>query len=554
MNKDVIYIDVEDDITAIIGKVKSSKEKIVALVPPKRVGVLQSAVNLHLLARSATQSNKHLVLISNNNALIALASAAKIPVAKNLQSKPELAEIPALEIDDGDDIIDGAQLPVGELARTADQKVSASSAIDDALSENAAEEPLRARAVAPAPGQSPAKPRTKSGVKVPNFNTFRKKIVLIAAGVVLLIAFFVWAIFFAPRATVVISARTTDASANAKVTLSPTATTSLSASTLKTISKQQKQDANLSFDATGKKEVGEKAVGTIEFTKATPGDSTVPAGTKLTTNVGSVFTTNSAVTVPGATLSFSCQPNNLCPGNVSVGVTAIEGGSKYNGISGNVSGSPSGTSGSFTGSTSGGTDKTITTVTAEDIQKATDQLAHQNVDSIKNQLKDQFGGDTVVLDASFKVDRSQVQSSPAVDQEATSGKAKLAGNITYTLLGVEKAQISRYLDEYFAKQLEGKDDQRVYDNGKDKATFTNVTEGQGGFAANLVANAKVGPKINDDQIKSIAKGKRYGEIQSTIEEIPGVDDVDIKFWPFWVSTAPNDDKRITVEFKLNESK
>ena len=51
MNKDVIYIDVEDDITAIISKVKASKEKIVALVPPKRVGVLQSAVNLHLLSR-----------------------------------------------------------------------------------------------------------------------------------------------------------------------------------------------------------------------------------------------------------------------------------------------------------------------------------------------------------------------------------------------------------------------------------------------------------------------------------------------------------------------
>lgn len=94
MNKDVIYIDVEDDITAIISKVKSSKEKIVALVPPKRVGVLQSAVNLRLLQRTATQSDKRIVLITNNQALAALSAAASIPVAKNLQSKPELAEMP----------------------------------------------------------------------------------------------------------------------------------------------------------------------------------------------------------------------------------------------------------------------------------------------------------------------------------------------------------------------------------------------------------------------------------------------------------------------------
>ena len=34
MNKDVIYIEPEDDITDIITKIEGSKEKIVALVPP----------------------------------------------------------------------------------------------------------------------------------------------------------------------------------------------------------------------------------------------------------------------------------------------------------------------------------------------------------------------------------------------------------------------------------------------------------------------------------------------------------------------------------------
>ena len=93
MNKDVIYIDVDDDVTAIIGKIKKAKEKIVALVPPKRTGALQSAVNLRLLERMAKNDKKKLVLITNNQALVALAASAKIPVAKNLQSKPELAEV-----------------------------------------------------------------------------------------------------------------------------------------------------------------------------------------------------------------------------------------------------------------------------------------------------------------------------------------------------------------------------------------------------------------------------------------------------------------------------
>ena len=78
MNKDVIYIDVDDDVTAIIGKIKKAKEKIVALVPPKRTGALQSAVNLRLLERMAKNDKKKLVLITNNQALVALAASAKI--------------------------------------------------------------------------------------------------------------------------------------------------------------------------------------------------------------------------------------------------------------------------------------------------------------------------------------------------------------------------------------------------------------------------------------------------------------------------------------------
>ena len=67
MNKDVIYIDVEDDITTIISKIKASKERIIALVPPRRIGVLQSAVNIRLLARAATSADKRIVLITNDS-------------------------------------------------------------------------------------------------------------------------------------------------------------------------------------------------------------------------------------------------------------------------------------------------------------------------------------------------------------------------------------------------------------------------------------------------------------------------------------------------------
>ena len=62
MNKDVIYIEPEDDITDIILKIENSKEKIIALVPPKKAGVFRSVVNIKLIAKAGNNAKKKIVL------------------------------------------------------------------------------------------------------------------------------------------------------------------------------------------------------------------------------------------------------------------------------------------------------------------------------------------------------------------------------------------------------------------------------------------------------------------------------------------------------------
>ena len=548
MNKDIIYIDVEDDITAIIGKVKQSREKIVVLVPPKRIGVLQSAVNLRLLSRTTTQSGKHLVLITTNGALTALAAAAKIPVAKNLQSKPEIGAAPDEDADIEEDIIDGSQLPVGELARTADRGTAftaVSPAVDEAVRENAAEEkggravPVRSRPV-----------RTKSGVKVPNFDSFRKKLLLIGAGGLVLIGFLVWAIFFAPRANVVIAARTTDTPVNARVTLDPAATTTLQEGLLKSTTKQTKKDQTIEFAATGKKDVGNKATGSMKLTRTSPSATpvTVPAGTEFTAS-GLTF-----VSTQAATLTSQLTPSGFDPGSATVAVQATDIGDNYNLSARGYTSSVSGVNANGT-DMAGGSKKTVTVVSADDVQKATEQLAEQKTDDIKRDLAKQFDGTFVVVDQSFKIDQANPSSAPAVDQESTDGKARLTSSVTYSLSAVAKSELKMYLDDYFKAQLKDKDDQRVYDNGSGEAKLSNISVVDGGkFGANLVASAKIGPKISDDEVKELAAGKRYGDIQASLEAIQGVESVDVEYSPFWVTSTPNDVKRISVEFKLSNDK
>src|SRR5437763_8741396 len=96
--KDTVYIDVDDEITAIIDKVEAGKQKVVALVLPKRAAMLQSIVNMRLLKRSADSVGKNVVLITSEPALMPLAGAAGLHVAKNLTSKPEIPPSPRGEI------------------------------------------------------------------------------------------------------------------------------------------------------------------------------------------------------------------------------------------------------------------------------------------------------------------------------------------------------------------------------------------------------------------------------------------------------------------------
>lgn len=555
MNKDVIYIDVDDDVTAIIGKIKKAKEKIVAIVPPKRTGALQSAVNLRLLERMAKTDKKQLVLITNNQALVALAASAQIPVAKNLQSKPELAEVPAIVVDDGDDIIDGSELPVGDHADSVKGKQALGAA---GLASGMAAKETRNQVIdttsldidgerfTPAAAKAASK-KGKGGPKIPNFDSFRKKLFLSIGGAVALIALLVWMFIFAPGATVVITARTTPQPVSSTVKLGGTAATNYEAGVLNSVAQQEKKDVSIEFDATGQKDIGEKATGTLRLSKAVQSPYGVPAGTRFTASGSKVFVTQEAVTIP--TFSF-CPFPNICAGSVDVDVTAENSGTSYNGVSGSATG-PDGVTGTFKAATSGGTSKVAKVVSADDIERAKGQIIGQSTDDAKAALTKKFSKGEIIVDESFVVERGTMTSSPNVDQEAASGKATLTIATTYSIYAVPKAELESYLRKSMESRVDA-ETQKVYNTGIDKATLSSFRKEGETLFATVNANGEIGPKINEEQVKEQVKGKRYGEVQQSLEAIEGVQEVDVKFSFFWVRTVPDDIDKIKIEFKVQD--
>ena len=550
MNKDIIYIDTDDDITSIIGKIKASKEKIVALVPPKRTGLLQSAVNLRLLARTAKISEKNLVIVSNNKALIALTALAKIPVAKNLQSKPEIAEIAALEIDDGEDIIEGSQLPIGELVKTTDYTKNASEEviaedmgsinIDNDATQYVPPTPIGATVIKP---EKPA----KKVLKVPNFPEFRKKLFLGIGGGILFIIFMVWAIWFAPAATVIVTAKTEPAPVSMTLTLGGTQATDVNKNIVSTVTKQIKKDVSVDFTATGQKKIGNKAAGTMTLSNGADSSSkNVPAGSIFSS--GDLdFVTNSSITVPGAYVSGG----HIVAGQKTVSVTAADVGADYNLAAGDYSSSVSGVTASG-GQMSGGDSHDAVVVTTDDIQKAGQSLVDLPTGDVKQQLIKQFtNGETVISD-SFNIDRADAVSAPLVGAETIGGKAKLTSSTTFSLTAIAKSELESFLREAINKQINGTS-QRVYSDGIDKVTVSGFVKSDTSSTVNIAASGQIGPNISETQVKNLVKGKNFGDAQSLLSGIQGVSNVDVNFSYFWVTTIPDDATKIQVKFVVEHA-
>lgn len=541
IKKDIIYIDIDDDITDIVGKVKNSKEKIIAIVPPKGVGVLRSSVNLRLLARTSSKIGKRIVLITNNPSLVTMAAGASIPVAKTLQSKPEVPEIDVLEVD-GDDIIDGETLPVAEFAgKTQDEKEAEmleNLDIDDNKS-FARKEPEVARE---------SRKKAAPALKVPNFNAFRKKIFIFGGLGVVALIFFIWAIFFAPAAEVIISAKTSDLNISEKLSLSGSASqVDASKNILPLKTEVIEKVEEVKFEATGTKVDGETAIGTLSLSQSSESEGySIKAGTAFSSGSCN-FVTLEGASVSGFGVSISGGRISAGLGRGSVKVRATQIGEQCNLEAGaSFTSAISGLNATASGNFSGGSKKTIKVVSEDDVNNVRKKLSENKNDNARKELLAKFDNGFKIIEDSYGVETGEIELSPNVGQEASNGaSAKVKSR--YKISAISKKHLEEYLKNFAANKIDEKN-QQVYGEDFDKFEITNFNAENSQIQ--LSSTIKIGPKINESELKNEIKGKVLGEVQSKIESVEGVKSVDVRFSHFWVNKIPSDDQKIKIKFTV----
>lgn len=557
--KDTIYIDVDDEITGIIDKLRQADNRIVALVLPKRAAVLQSVVNMKLLKRTAEAAKKHVVLITSEAGLLPLAGAVGLHVASSLQSKPAIPSGPepfdaAGIVDETEDSADfdpaaAANRPIGQLAGGADGG-GAALADDDTETIELDDEPADAASAAPAAaaaGGAAASSKTVKNkkLKVPNFDKFRLRLVLGVLALLLIVVLFFLANVILPKATIAIGTDSSSVTTNLNLTLDPKAGAADSAHNIVPARVEQKQQTgSQQVPASGQKNQGNKASGSVTMTAGQcSGDvpEDVPVGTGVSSN-GLTFITQEDTSFTPSVSHGKCVFTASNP----TGIIAQNPGASYNlsPSSFTVAGRSAVSAYSSDG-LSGGTDNIIKVVAQADIDSAKQKIKVADSASVKGDLQQKLADDGLqAVPASFN------GASPTVSSSAQPGDqtdtVTVTQTTTYTMYGVKQTDIKQFIVASVSQQIDTAK-QKILNDGADKAIFQVGTPvSSGPLAASLSATSVAGPDLNVTAIKQAAAGKKAGDIERTIKANPGVTTVSVKYSPFWVSAVPKNPAKIMV--------
>jgi hypothetical protein len=543
MSKSTVYIDVEDEITTIIDKLKEAPELVVALVLPKRASVLQSIINLKLLKRAAQQSRKKVVLITTDSSVLALAGTTGMHVAASLQSKPYIPEKPTVlseeTVDESEAALDRTKT-IQELDTTTSTVQDVAADLDEAT--------LTMPESADDLADTEPEQKLKKQFRVPNFEKFRLRFFLAIAGFVLLVAGWFFAFVVMPKASIVITAERTGISIDQTLTAAYGATTYDIANPLVFPATKQtaKKTFQQTFTATGQKDNGQKATGKMTVYNCNKQDQSVaiPSGTMFTSG-GLQFATEQSVTVAASNSTGSgvCKKDKTA----IVNVVAAKGGDNYNLSAREYSSSIADISGS--GSVmSGGTTKIVTVVSQDDASAATDTVLSSANETVQQELADTLTADGFVpVTESFETTKGSVTLTPAVDQEAQNGTASV--EFTYTMTGVKRSALEQQLDTVLAGKIDASK-QAVVDRGIDSAQVKVTQKTADSLSVSFKTTAYAGPNLDTAAITNEVLGKSLGDTESLLRARPGVTDVKIDYNPFWVFSTPKAANKVTVTFEV----
>lgn len=571
--KKVIYIDIDDEVTAVFDKVHKTPADNIFIVVPKRAAIFQSIVNLKILKRKAGEEKKKISFITNDTNGIYLANQLGIDVF----DKTKHGDNPSLVVTDlADDSLRITPLKASinsieddAPTRITEKKVS----ISEILRKNRGKKTLNISAI-DSGKQKVRKERPKLVLVAPNRHALTGLLVLTVfiLMVIVYIALPGVTVFITPSAGVLeksVNITLADFQKN-KVQLETLQTHMIASYPLSTTINK-----TITYTATGKKfsDYGSNSQGKITIYNTTRNGWDLVPKTRFQNADGLIFRINDYVKVPAA--------NTEGPGKAEAFVIAdpVDANGVVIGERGNIGPSKFFLPGLQENSRSkiyaesaepfsGGVTDFNSFITAEDIEAAKKQLTDSLINSAISELKglvdeqSKLAGNGTVYtllegDGAIKTGEPQISlpkdlENKEVTEFSITGEINVSG-VYYN----HEEMIAILRDELELKKSPQKELVRI---NEDSTSYRIFEWDEAAGKVKLTANIKGIEQYEIDTDKENGKrllqkirdhiaGKEVEIAKQYIQNLPEVNKVEIKSWPAWAPTVPKLPDNIEFEIR-----
>lgn len=370
------------------------------------------------------------------------------------------------------------------------------------------------------------------------------KLLLIGPAVLIILIGLTVVYSMTAKATIAVSVQPEIAEQEEDVIFSPTSPNDFSDNIIQAKTTTLKLSGTVSTPATGTKEEGEKAKGTITVFNSSTGKKELAEGTVIRTGNGLEFVLDKSVIIASASGDIFSGTQS---GTAKVPVTAVDVGKESN--------VPSNTTFTTTDSQvaakneeafSGGSSREITVVSEDDITKLIKELPETLRQKAEDQMNEKLSKNETLL----TVDTSDFKPM-AKDFNATEGEEAE----TVTLNTVVEFKGIYYDNEdliEFTKTVlknEFSQDQTLDDSGI-RNTLSDIKRNDDDeFEAVLSIEADLLPKIDKDKLREELAGKSFDVVNSRFDRLPQVSKTNISIFPpipFLSNSLPKNPDKIEI--------
>ncbi len=562
-----IRIDSNEEITSVIDRLRAAKTKKIYLVIPQNSYLLGSLVNLRLLKKEAQRREQKIIIITQDRIGRSLASRSGFAVKQILGEKAVVThdikptfvkEIKTKEISPKENINKREKIQQAAKEKTAKNATDWKTPfkIKPNYQGGFYQGPYVPIKVLNKKPRFFLQRKKNKDFFLENLNIRKKKsqrkiqfilpsldrkiffgFVFTASVIILTIAF-----VLLPKAEIIVYPKFEPLRSEETITISAKEKEiNFSAKILPGLFLEDEQSIEETFRTEGKKEVGVPAKGKAILYNKTGEEQTIKNNTRLATEDGLIFKTQSKITIPSQgskeveiIADFVGEKGNISPQRL------------------NLVALPKATQLIIFAETksnlSGGSSKKISIVSEDDVRKAKENLAKKIFGKQKDELSRVLPKTHLWLPQSTKQIIIDYKVDPKEESEAEnfkiSVKSKISG-IAFNLNDAKKlfsrilqSKTSENKEILFSKEIMGVDDFKEikYNDESQETKATVILEG----AAFI--------KFDEEKTKENLSGRTVKEAEEYLLGMEGVKGVNIKLSPFWVQKVPGISKKIYFTF------